>query len=120
MDAKTIIKKLGGPSAAARFFECRPAAVSQWKRKNRIPPARLLHLKAARPDLFDLPTPPGTETEPSMAFGEFGEPRTGLDRRDDDRRSASDPDFGELGEPRDGDRRQEDRRRDCGETEVAA
>jgi hypothetical protein len=53
MDAKTIISKLGGPSAAARFFECRPAAVSQWKRDNKIPNARLLHLKAARPDLFE-------------------------------------------------------------------
>lgn len=53
MDAKTIIQKLGGPSTAARFFECRPAAVSQWKRDNRIPNARLLHLKAARPDLFE-------------------------------------------------------------------
>jgi hypothetical protein len=53
MDARTIIEKLGGPTAAARFFECRPAAVSQWKSNNRIPHARLLHLKAARPDLFD-------------------------------------------------------------------
>lgn len=54
MDAKTIIQRLGGPSAAARFFECRPSAVSQWKRNNKIPRARLLHLKAARPELFDL------------------------------------------------------------------
>ena len=53
MDAKTIIQQLGGPSAAARFFECRPSAVSQWKRNNRIPNARMLHLKAARPDLLE-------------------------------------------------------------------
>lgn len=52
MDVTTIIKKLGGPSAAARFFECKPSAVSQWVRKGKIPNARLLHLKAARPDLF--------------------------------------------------------------------
>jgi len=48
-----IIQRLGGPSAAARFFECRPSAISQWKRDNKIPNARLLHLKAARPDLFE-------------------------------------------------------------------
>lgn len=93
MDARTIIQKLGGPSEAARFFECRPAAVSQWKRDNKIPHARLLHLKAARPDLF-------------------GEPRSGIERREDDRRKHPDPDFGDFGEPRDGERRQEDRRRD--------
>jgi len=56
MDAKTIIDKMNGPSAAARFFECSPAAVSQWKRDNKIPKARLLHLKAARPDLFEKDT----------------------------------------------------------------
>jgi DNA-binding transcriptional regulator YdaS (Cro superfamily) len=43
------------------------------------------------------------------SLGEFGEPRAGLDRRQDDRRDP-DASFGELGEPRDGDRRQEDRR----------
>lgn len=53
MDARKIIEKLNGPSAVARFFECSPAAVSQWKRDNHIPKARLLHLKAARPDLFE-------------------------------------------------------------------
>jgi DNA-binding transcriptional regulator YdaS (Cro superfamily) len=46
-----------------------------------------------------------------ISVGEFGDPRSGTDRRDDgDRRTESDPSFGELGEPRDGDRRQEDRR----------
>lgn len=112
MDARHIIKKLGGPSAVARFFECRPAAVSQWKRENRIPNARLLHLKAARPDLFGHPTPTGTEQEPGVSFGEFGEPRTGLERRDEDRRLVeSGPDC-DLGEARDGDQRQDDRRQD--------
>jgi hypothetical protein len=53
MDVTFIIQQLGGPSAAARFFEIAPAAVSQWKQKNKIPNARLLHLKAARPDLFE-------------------------------------------------------------------
>lgn len=62
MDAKTLIDKLNGPSAAARFFECSAAAVSQWKRANHIPKARLLHLKAARPDLF-VDAPAIAETE---------------------------------------------------------
>jgi DNA-binding transcriptional regulator YdaS (Cro superfamily) len=53
MDVKNIIQELGGATAAARFFEISQAAVSQWKQKNKIPQARLLHLKAARPDLFD-------------------------------------------------------------------
>lgn len=47
-----------------------------------------------------------------MAFGEFGEPRSGVERREEDRRTHPDPDFGDFGEPRDGERRQEDRRRD--------
>lgn len=53
MDVNLIISKLGGPSKAAHFFECTPAAISQWKRDQKIPNARLLHLKAARPDLFE-------------------------------------------------------------------
>ena len=53
MDVKLIIQKLGGNTAAARFFEIRPSAISQWKSANKIPNARLLHLKAARPDLFE-------------------------------------------------------------------
>lgn len=52
MDAREIIKKLGGPSEAARFFDCSPAAVSQMKRENHMPKARLLHVKAAHPDWF--------------------------------------------------------------------
>ena len=53
MDVNIIIEKLGGPSKAAQLFECSPAAVSQWKRDGKIPNARLIHLKAARPDLFE-------------------------------------------------------------------
>lgn len=112
MDARTIIQKLGGPSAAARFFECKPAAVSQWKRDNRIPNARLLHLKAACPDLFDQP-------QTGDNFGGLGEPRTGLERREEDRRQKPDPGFGDFGEPRDGDRRQEYRRHGDCEKEVS-
>lgn len=53
MQVSIIIKALGGPTKASHFFECSQAAVSQWVKKNHIPHARLLHLKAARPDLFD-------------------------------------------------------------------
>lgn len=55
LNVNLIIQKLGGPSAAGRFFECKPSAVSQWVRDNKMPNARLLHLKAARPDLFERP-----------------------------------------------------------------
>lgn len=66
------------------------------------------------------PTPTGTEQEPGVAFGEFGEPRSGLERREDDRRQVeSSPDC-DLGAARDGDRRQEDRRCDGGENEAVA
>lgn len=114
IDVGLIIESLGGDVKAAEFFEVTRQGVAKWRKEKKMPNARLLHLKAARPDLFDLPTPTGTETEPGMAFGEFGEPRTGLERREDDRRQKPDPDFGDLGEPRDGDRRQEDRRRNEG------
>lgn len=68
----------------------------------------------------DQSTPTGTEQEPGMAFGEFGETRSGIERREEERRQVeSGPDC-DLGEPRDGDRRQEDRRRDGGENEAAA
>lgn len=53
MDVHLIIQKLGGPTKAAAFFEITQAAVSQWVSANKIPQARLLHLKAARPDLFE-------------------------------------------------------------------
>ena len=53
MNVRTLIQQLGGPTKAAGFFECTSAAISQWIRENKIPNARLLHLKAARPDLFD-------------------------------------------------------------------
>ena len=53
MNVKHTIQQLGGPAKAALFFECTSAAISQWIRENKIPNARLLHLKAARPDLFE-------------------------------------------------------------------
>jgi predicted transcriptional regulator len=52
MDTKTIIKKLGGGVKTAALCEVTPAAVSQWI-GNGIPPARLMFLKLARPEVFD-------------------------------------------------------------------
>lgn len=52
MDVKTLIDELGGRRRAAEFFEVTQAAISQWVAANKMPRARLLHLKAARPDLF--------------------------------------------------------------------
>lgn len=51
MDANKIIDELGGTSAVAELCEVTPQAVSQW-RESRIPPARLMFLKLARPDIF--------------------------------------------------------------------
>jgi len=51
MNAEMIISKLGGTNAVARLCEVRPPAVSQWRRDG-IPRARLMYLKAVRPDVF--------------------------------------------------------------------
>lgn len=53
--ANQIIDDLGGTSAVAELCECRPASVSDW-RKNGIPKARLLYLKAIRPEVFNAET----------------------------------------------------------------
>ena len=53
MNVKNLIQQMGGPVKASVFFECTSAAISQWIRENKIPNARLLHLKAAKPELFD-------------------------------------------------------------------
>ena len=52
MNVEKIMITLGGTSAAARFFEVNPSAISQWKKANHIPRARLKWLKVMRPDLF--------------------------------------------------------------------
>ena len=48
-----VVQRLGGPSEVARLNGITPSAVSQWV-TNGIPPARLLYLKAIRPDVFGL------------------------------------------------------------------
>jgi hypothetical protein len=45
---------LGGDVKAAEFFEISRQAVAKFRKENHIPRARLLHLKAARPDLFEV------------------------------------------------------------------
>lgn len=52
-NANDVIDKLGGTGATARLCETSPGAVSQWRRDG-IPPARLMYLKLARPDVFGV------------------------------------------------------------------
>ena len=54
MNPNTIIDRLGGTAATARLCEIEPASVSEWRtREGGIPKARLLYLKAIRPDVFE-------------------------------------------------------------------
>lgn len=59
MDYEKIILELGGASEVSRLCEVTPQAVSQWfginpetGEKREIPKARLMFLKAVRPDVF--------------------------------------------------------------------
>lgn len=52
-DADRIIEALGGDVQAAGFFEITRQAVAKFRKQGYLPRARLLHLKAARPDLFE-------------------------------------------------------------------
>lgn len=56
MNDSDIIDKLGGTSKVAELCEVTTGAVSQW-REDGIPRARVLFLKAIRPDVFDEPEP---------------------------------------------------------------
>ena len=51
MDPNKVIDALGGTNTVAALCEVSPQAVSQW-RTDGIPPARLMYLKAVRPDVF--------------------------------------------------------------------
>ena len=51
MDSNHAIELLGGTAQAARFFEVQPPSVSEW-RKTGLPRARLMYLRAVRPDVF--------------------------------------------------------------------
>lgn len=68
MDYEKIIYDLGGPSEVARLCEVAPQAVSQWfgvdpgtGEKRAIPKARLMFLKAVRPEVFGIPATSYTE-----------------------------------------------------------
>jgi hypothetical protein len=50
----SAIDKLGGTAEVARLCEVSPQAVSKWRREG-IPRARLLYLRAIRPGAFDPP-----------------------------------------------------------------
>ena len=52
IQANRVIDLLGGTGATAKLCETSPGAVSQWRRDG-IPPARLMYLKLARPDVFE-------------------------------------------------------------------
>lgn len=52
IDASAIIEALGGTSAVAEMCDIEPPSVSEWKKRNYIPKARLMYLKLARPDVF--------------------------------------------------------------------
>lgn len=67
-EPETIILRLGGPVRVARLCEVTPQAVHQWKTK--IPPARLMYLKAVRPDVFAA-----AQSEPPAPQREAGEPQ---------------------------------------------
>lgn len=50
--AAKIIDAIGGTADAARFFEVRMPSVSDWRRHG-IPRARMMYVKAARPEALD-------------------------------------------------------------------
>jgi len=59
MAPESIIQALGGTAEVARLCECTPQAVSQWfgidpetNEPRTIPKARLMFLRAVRPDVF--------------------------------------------------------------------
>lgn len=46
-----LIDELGGTTCVARLCDVRPQAVSKWRRDG-IPAARRMYLRAVRPELF--------------------------------------------------------------------
>lgn len=66
MTASEIIDRLGGTSEVARLCEVRQPSVSEW-RKNGIPKAREMYLRAIRPDIFDVPSTGAPTTDNAAA-----------------------------------------------------
>ena len=50
--AEVIVNLLGGTQQTADMCHITQSAVSQWVSKDLIPPARMMYLKLARPDVF--------------------------------------------------------------------
>lgn len=51
MNPSEIIDKLGGTAEVARICEVKQPSVSEWRTEG-IPKARLMYLRAIRPDVF--------------------------------------------------------------------
>lgn len=66
-DAETIIRKLGGQAKVAELCEVTPQAVNQWRKK--IPHARLMYLRAIRPDVFGTPAGEAASPQKGSAVG---------------------------------------------------
>jgi hypothetical protein len=67
MNVSLIIEKLGGTAAVARLCEVEPPSVSEWKRRNHIPSARLMYLRLARPEAFDEQSAQAVSPSPADA-----------------------------------------------------
>lgn len=50
--ATTVVERLGDTAEVARMFEVRMPSVSDWK-KYGIPKARMMFIRAVRPDVLD-------------------------------------------------------------------
>ena len=50
--ASEIIDRLGGTFGVAKLFNLAPPSVSEWKAKEKIPEARMMFLRVARPEVF--------------------------------------------------------------------
>ena len=61
MDSNYVIDAIGGTAQVARLCEVTDGAVSQWRSEG-IPKARLMYLKAVRPDVFEIA--PSTHPSP--------------------------------------------------------
>jgi len=61
-DPNTIIDRLGGTSETARLCDVQPASVSEW-RTNGIPKARLMYLRAVKPEVFEEQWPPQAKSD---------------------------------------------------------
>ena len=51
-EANTLIKRLGGTTKAAKFFEIEPPSVCGW-RKHGMPKSRVMLLRVTNPEWFD-------------------------------------------------------------------